>query len=111
MIEDTLSEKRGFLSPDPKAGHRPSEAIVVLKGELVALREEIGRLLTDEDRKKLQEKRRNRTPAESPRRVTDFDMASLSSSRGDVHSERAYQMRASGEGFGAEQIRHLTTEN
>lgn len=115
VLDGELSSGARFLSPGKELGsqgQRPSEAIVVLKGELVALREEIGRLLTEEDRRKLEERRKNRIlHMESPRRVAEFDASSLSSSRGDSRSERAYILGSSSQGFNAEQMRHLATEN
>jgi hypothetical protein len=45
---------RRFLSPNATYSHnKPSEAICTLKGELIALKEEISKLLTEEDKQKL----------------------------------------------------------
>jgi hypothetical protein len=45
---------RIFLSPGTTSDHaKPSEAIYTLKGELIALKQEISKLLTEEDKQKL----------------------------------------------------------
>lgn len=59
---------RLFISPGGRSSRRtPSEAICGLKGELVALKDEISKLLTDEDRKRLMERQHKASVMPSPR--------------------------------------------
>lgn len=52
------SSVKNFLSPHHRDRVKTSEAIYGLKGDLIALKDEINKLLTDEDRRRLLERQR-----------------------------------------------------